>query len=59
MIPNSPNNYDDEVMKSMQAQFPKSDTLNGKSMKDITERGHKQSISPDHLETIKLRELQD
>ncbi len=45
-------------MKAMQAQIPKSDTLNDKEMTD--EKDINKLISPAHWETItKLRELRD
>jgi hypothetical protein len=43
-------------MKSMQAQFPKSDTLNGNSQEEMTEDDFNKSISPAQWDTIrKLR----
>jgi hypothetical protein len=58
---NNYNNYDDEIMKSMQAQIPKSDSLNGKSQEEeMTNEDLNNLISPAHWETIrKLRELRD
>jgi hypothetical protein len=58
---NNYNNYDDDVMKAMQAQIPKSDTLNGKSKEEeMTDKDWDNLISPAHWETIrKLRELRD
>ena len=58
---NGPNNYDDEVMESLQAQIPKQDTLNGKYNEAMTnDEDIDKLISPGHWETIrKLRELQD
>jgi len=57
---NSPNNYDD-VIKAMQAQIPKLDTLNGKDHEEMTdEEDMNNLITPEHWETItKLRELRD
>ncbi len=57
---NDYNNYDDEVMRSMQAQIHKSDTLNGKSQEEMTDEDWNKLITPAHWETIrKLRELRD
>jgi hypothetical protein len=57
---NSHNNYDDDVMKFMQAQIPKSDSLNEKGQAEMTDEDIDKLISPAHWETIrKLRELQD
>jgi hypothetical protein len=57
---NSHNNYDDDVMTLMQSQILKSDTLNGKNQKDLTDEDIDKLISPGHWETIrKLRELRD
>jgi hypothetical protein len=58
--PNNYTNYDDELMKSMQAQIPQLDTLNGKSQDEMTDKDWDNLITPDHWETIrKLRELRD
>jgi hypothetical protein len=57
---NSYNNYDDDVMKFMQAQIPKQESLDGKSQAEMTDENIDNLISPGHWETIrKLRELQD
>jgi hypothetical protein len=58
---NGSNNYDDELMESLQAQIPKQDTLNGKYNEAMTnDEDIDKLISPGHWETIrKLRELQD
>ncbi len=41
---NSHNNYEDDVMTLMQAQIPKSDTLDGKSQEEITDEDINNSI---------------
>ena len=48
-------------MKTMQAQIPKSDTLNGKAHEEMTdEEDIDKLIKPEHWQTIrKLRELRD
>ena len=47
-------------MKAMQAQIPKSDTLDGKSQEEMTDEDIDKLISPAQWETIrKLRELRD
>jgi hypothetical protein len=57
---NNQNNYDEDVMKAMQAQIPKSDTLNGKAHEEMTDKDMDNSITLEHWETItKLRELRD
>jgi hypothetical protein len=58
---NTPSKYDDDVMTLMQAQIPKSDTLNGKNQEEaMNDEDIDKLISPAHWETIrKLRELQD
>ena len=56
---NSPNNYDD-VMKTMYAQIPKLDTLNGKGHEEMIDKDLDNLITPEHWETItKRRELRD
>jgi len=56
---NSSSNYDD-VVKAMQAQIPKSDTLNGKDHEEMTDKDMDNLITPEHWETItKRRELPD
>jgi hypothetical protein len=57
---NSHNNCDDDVMTAMQAQIPKRDSSNGKSLEEMTDEEWDNLISPDHWDTIrKLRELRD
>jgi hypothetical protein len=57
---NKYNNIDDEVMKSMQSQIPKSDILNDKSQGEMIDEDIDKLIAPQHGETTrKLRELQD
>ena len=47
-------------MTLMQAQIPKSDTLDGKTQEEMTDKDVDKLINPAHWETIrKLRELQD
>ena len=54
---NSHNDYEDDVMTLMQAQIPKSDTLNGKSHEEtITDEDIDKLISPAHWETIRKAE---
>ena len=48
---NSHNNYDDDVMKAMQAQIPKQDTLDGKNNEEMTNEDLDNLISPAHWET--------
>jgi hypothetical protein len=56
---NEYNNYYDEVMKVMQAQIPKSDTLNGKNIGEITDEDWNILPTPTHWKTIrKLRKLE-
>ena len=44
----------------MQAQIPKSDTLNGKDHEEMTDKDMDNLITPEHWETItKRRELPD
>ena len=55
------NSYDDDkVMKAMQSQIPKLDTLDGKSQEEMTDEDIDKLITLDHWKTIRtIMELQD